>query len=58
MLQEENENKNIIEYGVMQRKKGKTRKYLGPHLYLWQKAVTDYICNGKGSGNVCVVKAP
>ena len=32
--------------------------YKGFHLYPWQKAVTDYICNSKGSGKVCTVKAP
>jgi hypothetical protein len=39
-------------------KKGKKRIYKGMKLYPWQKAVTDYICNAKGSGKVCVVKAP
>lgn len=44
---------------MQHRKKGKTIKYLGPHLYPWQKAVTDYICkDSKGTGKVCVVKAP
>lgn len=43
---------------MQHKRKGKTRKYLGAHLYPWQKAVTDYICNSKGTGKVCVVKAP
>lgn len=36
----------------------KERKYNGMKLYPWQKDVTDYICNARGTGKVCVVKAP
>ena len=36
----------------------KKRKYCGMKLFPWQKAVTDYICNAKGTGRVGVVKAP
>ena len=39
-------------------KKKKIRTYKGMTLYPWQKAVTDFICNAKGTGKVCVVKAP
>lgn len=28
------------------------------HLFPWQQAVVDYICNAKGTGRVCVTKAP
>lgn len=33
------------------------QRYIGAKLYPWQKAVTDVICNEKGTGRVCVVKA-
>lgn len=36
----------------------KGKKYIGFNLHPWQKAVTDYICNAKGTGRVAVVKAP
>lgn len=39
-------------------RKTKKRTYKGMKLFPWQKEVTDYICNAKGSGKVCVVKAP
>ena len=35
----------------------KKRTYKGMKLYPWQKAVTDFICNAKGTGKVCVVKS-
>lgn len=28
------------------------------HLFPWQQAVVDYICNARGTGRVCVTKAP
>lgn len=39
-------------------KKQKKRTYKGMKLFPWQKEVTDFICNAKGTGKVCVVKAP
>ena len=36
----------------------KGREYIGMKLFPWQKAVTDCICGAKGTGKVCVVKAP
>ena len=39
-------------------KKKKITKYIGMHLYPWQQAVVDYICNARGTGRVCVTKAP
>lgn len=39
-------------------KRSKKRTYKGMKLFPWQKAVTDFICNAKGSGKVCVCKAP
>lgn len=33
------------------------QKYIGARLFPWQKAVTDAICDEKGTGRVCVVKA-
>ena len=39
-------------------KKQKKRTYKGMKLFPWQQEVTDYICNAKGTGKVCVVKAP
>lgn len=39
-------------------KKKKVTTYKGMKLFAWQKAVTDYICNAKGTGKVCVCKAP
>lgn len=32
--------------------------YVGPKLFPWQKDVATAICNQKGTGKVCVVKAP
>ena len=44
----------------MQKMSKKERKttYKGMKLYPWQKDVTDYICNSKGTGKVAVCKAP
>ena len=39
-------------------KKQKKRTYKGMKLFPWQQAVTDFICNAKGTGKVCVTKAP
>ena len=39
-------------------KRSRKRTYKGMALFPWQKAVTDYICNARGTGKVCVCKAP